>query len=193
MSYLNYIITFCWKYWGFKDQNKTILWECLDTVLSCLLWLWYKDQNQTEQQVAALSVHPLTKLTSTVPWALAGKQLNPFPISSARIQPAACCTQDSACQAGPQDKPSAAISSQKPTVPKWLMLSHKMCAVFLLKTCYFYGFSTLKRNCDLSFHTKQYNYNQLFFDNCSTYSVIIYLSEDWFNCNFHFSRVTCVS
>lgn len=59
--------------------------------------------------------------------------------------------------------------------------------------CYSYGSPTLKRHLDFSSNTNQYNYNQLSFDNCSTYSVIIYLSECWLHCNFHFSRFTCAS
>lgn len=91
------------------------------------------------------------------------------------------------------DKPLVATSSQKPTVPKWVMLTHKMCAGFLLKMCYFSCFPTSKMNLYFSFNKNQYSYNQLFFDNCSTYSIIIYLSEYWLYCNFHFSRFTCVS
>lgn len=109
MSYLNYIITFCWKYRGFKDQNKLILWECLDTALSCLLWLWYKDQNQTEQQVVlCVCILPQSSPFQCPEQCLGDSPMcdewagSPLPMTAPRICPAACCMQGSACQARPQ-------------------------------------------------------------------------------------------
>lgn len=101
MSYLNYIITFRWKYWGFKDGNKIILWECLEKALSCLLWLWYKDQNQTAASGCSVLCTLSSWCTFMLPWALAGKQLGeqsvsrqppPHPITQGpSLQPAALC------------------------------------------------------------------------------------------------------
>lgn len=101
MSYLNYITTFCWKYWGFKDWNKIILWVCLNKALSCLLWLWYKIRIKLSSKWLLCPAHcPLTTpSTFTLPWALAGKQLSvwavsrqpPFPqiTAGSNLQPAA--------------------------------------------------------------------------------------------------------
>lgn len=200
MTYPNYIITFCWKYWGFTDQNKIILWECLGEALSSH-GSDIKIRIKLSSKWLLWSVHPLTKwCTLTLPWALAGKELSvcsaaPSPShhsgSSLQLLHTSLCL------------PSTATRQR---INPWLLLPHKSqqcpsewCSLtkYVQSSCskcaIFNSFSTLKRNFDFSFNMKQYNYNQLFFDNCSIYSTIIYLSEYWLYCNFHLSRFTRVS
>lgn len=96
----------------------------------------------------------------------------------------------SCCQARPQGR------GQAQTLPCCFLTkasSAQVSDAHPQNVCYSYGSPTLKRHSDFSSNTNQYSYNQLFFDSCSTYSVIIYLSECWLYCNFHSSRFTCAS